>query len=112
MRQGRGAPGIKLAANEHVAYLTLGGKPFDPHQFTELSARSKLLAVYGPDGVRELGPQWVSTLAASGAIAPRPPRRLRKARDEGTLHRVPGNASSTRPWPGCSMVTLRSRTAV
>ncbi len=36
--------GIKLAANEHVAYLTLAGKLPDTAQFTELSQRSKLLA--------------------------------------------------------------------
>jgi CNT family concentrative nucleoside transporter len=61
--------GIKLAANEHVAYLTLGGKLPDSHQFTELSARSKLLAVYALTGFANFASVGIQ-LGGIGAIAP------------------------------------------
>ncbi|MCE9566562.1 MAG: Na+ dependent nucleoside transporter domain protein [Planctomycetes bacterium] len=61
--------GIKLAANEHVAYLTLGGKMPDSHQFTELSQRSKLLAVYALTGFANFASVGIQ-LGGIGAIAP------------------------------------------
>jgi concentrative nucleoside transporter, CNT family len=61
--------GIKLAANEHVAYLTLTGKVADSHQFTELSARSKLLAVYALTGFANFASVGIQ-LGGIGAIAP------------------------------------------
>jgi CNT family concentrative nucleoside transporter len=61
--------GIKLAANEHVAYLTLTGKVPDSHQFTELSARSKLLAVYALTGFANFASVGIQ-LGGIGAIAP------------------------------------------
>ncbi|MBA4188048.1 MAG: Na+ dependent nucleoside transporter domain protein [Planctomycetaceae bacterium] len=61
--------GIKLAANEHVAYLTLGGKLPDSAQFTELSQRSKLLAVYALTGFANFASVGIQ-LGGIGAIAP------------------------------------------
>jgi CNT family concentrative nucleoside transporter len=61
--------GIKLAANEHVAYLTLGGKLPGSHEFTELSQRSKLLAVYALTGFANFASVGIQ-LGGIGAIAP------------------------------------------
>jgi CNT family concentrative nucleoside transporter len=61
--------GIKLAANEHVAYLTLTGKVPGSSQFTELSARSKLLAVYALTGFANFASVGIQ-LGGIGAIAP------------------------------------------
>ena len=61
--------GIKLAANEHVAYLTLAGKLPDSAQFTELSQRSKLLAVYALTGFANFASVGIQ-LGGIGAMAP------------------------------------------
>ncbi len=61
--------GIKLAANEHVAYLTLTGKVPGSSQFTELSDRSKLLAVYALTGFANFASVGIQ-LGGIGAIAP------------------------------------------
>ena len=61
--------GIKLAANEHVAYLTLGGKLPGSHEFTELSQRSKLLAVYALTGFANFASIGIQ-LGGIGALAP------------------------------------------
>jgi CNT family concentrative nucleoside transporter len=61
--------GIKLAANEHVAYLTLTGKVPDSHQFTMVSERSKLLAVYALTGFANFASVGIQ-LGGIGAIAP------------------------------------------
>jgi CNT family concentrative nucleoside transporter len=60
---------LGIAANEHVAYLTLTGKVPDSHQFTELSARSKLLAVYALTGFANFASVGIQ-LGGIGAIAP------------------------------------------
>lgn len=61
--------GIKLAANEHVAYLSLAGKLPDTAQFTELSQRSRLLAVYALTGFANFASVGIQ-LGGIGAIAP------------------------------------------
>jgi concentrative nucleoside transporter, CNT family len=61
--------GIKLAANEHVAYLTLSGKLPDTAQFTALSDRSKLLAVFALTGFANFASVGIQ-LGGIGAIAP------------------------------------------
>jgi CNT family concentrative nucleoside transporter len=61
--------GIKLAANEHVAYLTLTGKVPDSSQFTMLTERSKLLAVYALTGFANFASVGIQ-LGGIGAIAP------------------------------------------
>lgn len=61
--------GIKLAANEHVAYLTLTGKVPGSSQFVELSDRSKLLAVYALTGFANFASVGIQ-LGGIGAIAP------------------------------------------
>lgn len=61
--------GIKLAANEHVAYLTLGGKLPDSAQFKDLSERSRLLAVYALTGFANFASVGIQ-LGGIGAIAP------------------------------------------
>ena len=61
--------GIKLAANEHVAYLTLTGKVPHSHQFTMLSERSKLLSVYALTGFANFASVGIQ-LGGIGAIAP------------------------------------------
>jgi concentrative nucleoside transporter, CNT family len=61
--------GIKLALNEHVAYLTLSGKLPDTGQFKELSDRSKLLAVYALTGFANFASVGIQ-LGGIGSIAP------------------------------------------
>jgi CNT family concentrative nucleoside transporter len=61
--------GIKLAANEHVAYLTLSGKVPGSLPFTELSERSKLLAVYALTGFANFASVGIQ-LGGIGVIAP------------------------------------------
>jgi concentrative nucleoside transporter, CNT family len=61
--------GIKLAANEHVAYLTLSGKLPDTAQYQELSARSRILAVYALTGFANFASVGIQ-LGGIGAIAP------------------------------------------
>jgi CNT family concentrative nucleoside transporter len=61
--------GIKLAANEHVAYLTLTGKLPDSAQFTQLSPRAKLLVVYALTGFANFSSVGIQ-LGGIGAIAP------------------------------------------
>jgi CNT family concentrative nucleoside transporter len=61
--------GIKLAANEHVAYLTLAGKLPDTAAFAELSERSRLLAVYALTGFANFASVGIQ-LGGIGAIAP------------------------------------------
>jgi CNT family concentrative nucleoside transporter len=61
--------GIKLAANEHVAYLTLSGKLPDTGQYKELTERSRLLAVYALTGFANFASVGIQ-LGGIGAIAP------------------------------------------
>jgi CNT family concentrative nucleoside transporter len=61
--------GIKLAANEHVAYLTLGGKLPDSGQYKELSERSRILAVYALTGFANFASVGIQ-LGGIGSIAP------------------------------------------
>ncbi len=61
--------GIKLAANEHVAYLTLAGKLPNSEQYTELSQRSKILAVYALTGFANFASVGIQ-LGGIGAMAP------------------------------------------
>jgi CNT family concentrative nucleoside transporter len=61
--------GIKLAANEHVAYLTLSGKVPDSIQFTQLSPRAKMLAVFALTGFANFASVGIQ-LGGIGAIAP------------------------------------------
>src|SRR5206468_1959140 len=61
--------GIKLAANEHVAYLTLSGKMPGTAEFTQLSERSKVLAVYALTGFANFASVGIQ-LGGIGAIAP------------------------------------------
>jgi CNT family concentrative nucleoside transporter len=61
--------GLKLASNEHVAYLTLSGKLPNTEQFTALSARSKLLAVYALTGFANFASVGIQ-LGGIGAMAP------------------------------------------
>lgn len=61
--------GIKLALNEHVAYLTLSGKLPGSHPFTELSDRSKMLAVFALTGFANFASVGIQ-LGGIGAIAP------------------------------------------
>ncbi|OWK36544.1 NupC/NupG family nucleoside CNT transporter [Fimbriiglobus ruber] len=56
--------GIKLAANEHVAYVTLTKNP----DFTGLSERSRLLAVFALTGFANFGSVGIQ-LGGIGAIA-------------------------------------------
>jgi CNT family concentrative nucleoside transporter len=56
--------GIKLAANEHVAYLSLTKAP----EFADLSARSKLLAVYALTGFANFSSVGIQ-LGGIGAMA-------------------------------------------
>jgi CNT family concentrative nucleoside transporter len=61
--------GTKLALNEHVAYLSLSGKLPDTQHFTELSQRSKLLAVFALTGFANFASVGIQ-LGGIGAIAP------------------------------------------
>ena len=61
--------GIKLAANEHVAYVTLTGKVPNSEQFLTLSPRSRLLAVYALTGFANFASVGIQ-LGGIGAIAP------------------------------------------
>lgn len=61
--------GIKLAANEHVAYLTLSGKLPNTAHYTELSPRSKILAVYALTGFANFASVGIQ-LGGIGAMAP------------------------------------------
>jgi CNT family concentrative nucleoside transporter len=61
--------GIKLAANEHVAYLTLSGKVPDSVQFTQLSPRAKMLAVFALTGFANFASVGIQ-IGGIGAIAP------------------------------------------
>jgi len=61
--------GIKLAANEHVAYLSLGGKLDGTAHFKELSERSRLLAVYALTGFANFASVGIQ-LGGIGALAP------------------------------------------
>ncbi len=61
--------GIKLAANEHVAYLTLSGKVPGSVQFTELSPRAKMLAVFALTGFANFASVGIQ-LGGIGSIAP------------------------------------------
>jgi len=61
--------GLKLASNEHVAYLTLSGKLPNTEQFTTLSPRSKLLAVYALTGFANFASVGIQ-LGGIGAMAP------------------------------------------
>lgn len=61
--------GIKLAANEHVAYLTLSGKLPGTDGYTALSPRSKLLAVYALTGFANFASVGIQ-LGGIGAMAP------------------------------------------
>ena len=61
--------GIKLAANEHVAYLTLAGKLPNSEQYADLSARSKILAVYALTGFANFASVGIQ-LGGIGALAP------------------------------------------
>ena len=61
--------GIKLAANEHVAYLTLSGKLPDTAQYRGLSERSRILAVYALTGFANFASVGIQ-LGGIGAIAP------------------------------------------
>ncbi len=61
--------GIKLAANEHVAYLTLAGKLPNSGQYAELSPRSKILAVYALTGFANFASVGIQ-LGGIGAMAP------------------------------------------
>ena len=61
--------GIKLAANEHVAYLTLAGKLPNTDHFTTLSPRSKILAVYALTGFANFASVGIQ-LGGIGAMAP------------------------------------------
>jgi CNT family concentrative nucleoside transporter len=61
--------GIKLATNEHVAYLALTGKSADSSQFVALSERSKILAVYALTGFANFASVGIQ-LGGIGAIAP------------------------------------------
>ena len=61
--------GIKLAANEHVAYLSLGGKLPNTEHFTTLSPRAKLLAVYALTGFANFASVGIQ-LGGIGAMAP------------------------------------------
>ena len=83
--------GIKLAANEHVAYLSLAGKLPDTAQFMGLSPRSKLLAVYALTGFANFASVGIQ-LGGIGAIAPGRRARPRQARHEGAVHRLPRDA--------------------
>lgn len=57
--------GLKLAANEHVAYITLTKNP----EFADLSQRSKLLAVFALTGFANFASVGIQ-LGGIGAIAP------------------------------------------
>jgi len=61
--------GIKLAANEHVAYLTLAGKLEGTAHYKELSERSRLLAVYALTGFANFASVGIQ-LGGIGSIAP------------------------------------------
>jgi concentrative nucleoside transporter, CNT family len=61
--------GIKLALNEHVAYVTLSGKVPGSHEFTMLSERSKILAVFALTGFANFASVGIQ-LGGIGAIAP------------------------------------------
>jgi CNT family concentrative nucleoside transporter len=61
--------GIKLAANEHVAYLTLGGKLEGTEHYKELGERSRLLAVYALTGFANFASVGIQ-LGGIGSIAP------------------------------------------
>jgi concentrative nucleoside transporter, CNT family len=61
--------GIKLAANEHVAYLTLSGKMPDSVQFTELSLHAKKLTWFALTGFANFASVGIQ-LGGIGAIAP------------------------------------------
>jgi CNT family concentrative nucleoside transporter len=61
--------GTKLALNEHVAYLSLSGKLPDTEHFTQLSDRSKLLAVFALTGFANFASVGIQ-LGGIGAIAP------------------------------------------
>ena len=61
--------GIKLAANEHVAYLTFAGKLPGTDHFTTLSPRSKILVVYALTGFANFASVGIQ-LGGIGAIAP------------------------------------------
>src|SRR5262249_45178903 len=61
--------GIKLAANEHVAYLTLGGKLDHPEVYKALTERSRLLAVYALTGFANFASVGIQ-LGGIGSIAP------------------------------------------
>ncbi len=61
--------GIKLAANEHVAYLTLAGKLPHTEHYTTLSPRSKILAVYALTGFANFASVGIQ-LGGIGAMAP------------------------------------------
>jgi concentrative nucleoside transporter, CNT family len=57
--------GIKLAANEHVAYITLTKAP----EYADLSVRAKLLAVYALTGFANFSSIGIQ-LGGIGALAP------------------------------------------
>src|SRR5579883_596382 len=61
--------GIKLAANEHVAYLTLSGKLPDTEHFKALSPRSRQLAIFALTGFANFASVGIQ-LGGIGAIAP------------------------------------------
>lgn len=61
--------GIKLAANEHVAYLTLNGKLPNTSEYKALSPRSKQLAVYALTGFANFASVGIQ-LGGIGAMAP------------------------------------------
>lgn len=61
--------GIKLASNEHVAYLTLTGKLPNTEHFKELSPRAKQLAVYALTGFANFASVGIQ-LGGIGAMAP------------------------------------------
>jgi CNT family concentrative nucleoside transporter len=61
--------GLKLAANEHVAYLSLFGKLPNTELFVALSPRSKMLAVYALTGFANFASVGIQ-LGGIGAMAP------------------------------------------